>query len=133
MRFSTEISSDACIQLRCCQQAALLLDSLKLAANVGTRSILPAWWKAIAGLGAMTRHWQLYLVSISKGKTCHVILVFKFRLGLRSIIFWDMSVELLQQDRILISPSMKVKDSHEDIFVVGQVGHSLDVLKMGML
>jgi hypothetical protein len=30
-------------------------------------------------------------------------------------------------------PSMKVEDTNEDIFVVGQVGHRLDVVYMGML
>jgi hypothetical protein len=29
-------------------------------------------------------------------------------------------------------PSMRAEDTHEDIFVVGQVGHRLDVFYMGM-
>jgi hypothetical protein len=31
------------------------------------------------------------------------------------------------------SMSMEVQDAHEDILVIGQVGHSLDIIYMGML
>jgi hypothetical protein len=51
------------------------------------------------------------------------------RLCLRSISVGDI-FELLQQGLIVLqvtSPSMKVEYTHEDIFVVGQVGHRLDV------
>jgi hypothetical protein len=53
-----------------------------------------------------------------------------------------MSFKLLQQGLIalqvtsallLTCPSVKAQDTHEDIFVVGQVGHRLDVINMGML
>ena len=77
--------------------------------------------------------WQI-MISIRQGYTFHVILV--LRLCLRSNIFGDMSFELLQQGLIVLqvtSPSIKAQDTHEDIFVVGQVGHRLDVVYMGML
>jgi hypothetical protein len=54
---------------------------------------------------------------------------------LRSISVGDI-FELLQQGLIVLqvtSPSMKAEDTHEDTFVVGQVGHRLDVFYMGML
>jgi hypothetical protein len=72
--------------------------------------------------------WQI-MISIRQGDTFHVILV--LRLCLRSNIFWDMSFELLQQGLIVLQvtcPSLKAQDTHEDIFVVGQVGHRLDVI-----
>jgi hypothetical protein len=48
----------------------------------------------------------------------------------------DRFFELLQQGLIVLQvtcPSMKAQDTHEDIFVVGQVDHRLDVIIMGML
>ena len=33
----------------------------------------------------------------------------------------------------LPSTSMRAQDTHEDVFVVGQVGHRLDVINMGIL
>jgi hypothetical protein len=77
--------------------------------------------------------WQI-MISIRQGNMFHVILV--SRLCLRSNIFGDMSFELLQQGLIVLQvtcPSMQAQDTHEDIFVVGQVGHRLDVINMGML
>jgi hypothetical protein len=77
--------------------------------------------------------WQI-MISIRQGNTFHVILV--LRLCLRSTIFGDMSFKLLQEGLIVLQvtcPSMKAQDTHEDIFVVGQVGHRLDVINMGML
>ncbi len=77
--------------------------------------------------------WQI-MISIRQGYTFHVILV--LRLSLRSNIFGDTSFELLQQGLIMLRvtcPSMKAQYTHEDIFVVGQVGHRLDVINMGML
>jgi hypothetical protein len=74
------------------------------------------------------------MISIRQGNTFHVILV--LRLCLRSNIFGDMSFELLQKGLIVlqvICPSMKAQDTHEDIFVVGQIGHRLDVINMGRL
>ncbi len=76
--------------------------------------------------------WQI-MISIRPGYTFHVILV--LRLCLRSISVGDI-FELLQQGLIVLqvtSPSMKAEDTHEDIFVVGQVGRRLDVFYMGML
>jgi hypothetical protein len=64
------------------------------------------------------------MILISRGNTFHVILV--FRLCLQSNIFGDMSFELLRQGLIVFQvtcQSMKVQDTYEDIFVVGQVGH----------
>ncbi len=63
----------------------------------------------------------------------HFILV--LRLCLLSICLGDI-FELLQQGLIVLqvtSPSMKPEDTHEDIFVVGQVGHRLDVVYVDML
>jgi hypothetical protein len=77
--------------------------------------------------------WQI-MISIRQGNTFHVILV--LRLCMRSTIFEDMSFELLQEGLIVLQitcPSMKAQDTHEDIFVVGQAGHRLDVINMGML
>jgi hypothetical protein len=77
--------------------------------------------------------WQI-MISIRQGNTFHVILI--LRLCLRSNIFGDMSFELLQQGLIVLQViclSMKAQDIHEDIFVVGQVGHRLDVINMGRL
>ncbi len=73
------------------------------------------------------------MISIRKGYTLHFILV--LRLCLRSICLGDI-FELLQQGLIVLqvtSPSMKAEDTHEDIFVVGQVGHRLEVVYVGML
>ncbi len=75
--------------------------------------------------------WQI-MISIRQSKTFHVILV--LRLCLQSNIFGDMSFELLQLGLIVLQvtcPSMKAQDTPEDIFVVGQVGHRLDVINMG--
>ncbi len=77
--------------------------------------------------------WQI-MISIRQGITFHVILV--LRLCLRSNTFGDMSFELLQQGLIVLQvtcPNMKEQDTLEDILVVGQVGHRLDVIYMGML
>ena len=74
------------------------------------------------------------MISIREGKSFHFILV--LWLGLRWNILGDMRVELLQQGLIVLQvtcSSMKAQDTHENIFVVGQVGHRLDVINMGML
>ncbi len=76
--------------------------------------------------------WQI-MISIRQGYTFHVILV--LRLCLRSISVRDI-FKLLQLGLIVLqvtSPSMKAEDTHEDIFVVGQVRHRPDVFYMGML
>ena len=57
------------------------------------------------------------------------------------LVGWDflrsrMSVNFLEQSLISLevaSTCMETYDAHEHILVVGQVGHSLDVLDMGML
>ncbi len=77
--------------------------------------------------------WQI-MISIIQSNTFHCILV--PRLVLRSSIIGEMIVDLLQQGLIVLQVTcsgMEAQDTHEDIFVVGQVGHSLDVLNMGML
>ncbi len=76
--------------------------------------------------------WQI-MISISQSNTFHCILV--LRLFLRTIIR-EMIIELLQRGLIVLKVTcsgMEAQDTHEDIFVVGQVGHRLDVLNMGML
>ncbi len=58
------------------------------------------------------------------------------RLAMAGNILGDMRVELLQQGLIVLQvtcSSMKAQDTHENIFVVGQIGHRLDVINMGML
>ncbi len=77
--------------------------------------------------------WQI-MISISQSNTFHCILV--FRPVLRSSIIGEFIVELVQEGLIVLSitcSGMKAQDTHEDIFVVGQVGHRLDVLNVGML
>jgi hypothetical protein len=77
--------------------------------------------------------WQI-MISIREGNTFHVILV--LRLCLRSTIFGGMSFKHFQEGLKVLQvtcPSMKARDTHEGIFVVGQVGHRLDVINMGML
>ncbi len=77
--------------------------------------------------------WQI-MISIRQGNTFHIILV--LGLCLQSNIFGDMSFELLQQGLIVLQvtcPNMKEQDTNEDIFVVGQAGHRLDVINMGRL
>ena len=59
------------------------------------------------------------MISICQGNTFHRILV--VRRSLRYNIFGG--------DRT----SMKSQDTHEDVFVVGQVGQRLDIINMGML
>jgi hypothetical protein len=55
------------------------------------------------------------------------------------LYYWflgDWFFELLQQGLIVLQvtcQSMTAQDTHEDIFVVGHVGHRLDVIDMGML
>ena len=74
------------------------------------------------------------MISICQGNTFHSILV--VRHILRYNIFGDMLFELLQEGLIVLqvtSTSMKAQDTHEDVFDVGQVGHRLDVINMGML
>jgi hypothetical protein len=74
------------------------------------------------------------MISISEGKPFHFILV--WWLGLLWNILGDMRVELLQQGLIVLQVtclSMKAQDTNENIFVVGQLGHRLDVINMGML
>jgi hypothetical protein len=47
-----------------------------------------------------------------------------------------MSFELIQQGLIVLEvtcPSMKVQDTHDDIFVVGKVGRRLDGINIGRL
>ena len=47
-----------------------------------------------------------------------------------------MIIELLQQGLVVLQvtcSSMEAQDKHDDILVVGQVGHRLDVLNIGML
>jgi hypothetical protein len=74
------------------------------------------------------------MISIREGKSCNFILV--LWIGLRRNILRDTRVEFLKQGLIVLQvtcSSMKVQDTHENIFVVGQVGHRLDVINMGML
>ncbi len=76
--------------------------------------------------------WQI-MISISQSNTFHCTLV--LGLVLRSSIIGEMIVELLQQGLIVLkvtSSGMEAQDTHEDFFVVGQVGHRLDVLNVGM-
>ncbi len=69
-------------------------------------------------------------IPVSKCSTLHCILVgWNF---LRS----RMIVNFLQQSLICLevtSTCMETYDAHEHILVVGQVGHRLDILDMGML
>jgi hypothetical protein len=47
-----------------------------------------------------------------------------------------MKLDRLEQGLVMLqvpSTSMEAQDAHEDIFVIRQVGHSLDILDMGML
>ena len=47
-----------------------------------------------------------------------------------------MSIDFLEQSFVLLevaSTGMKTYDAHENILVVGQVGHSLEVVNVGML
>ena len=47
-----------------------------------------------------------------------------------------MKLDSLEQGLVMLqvpSTSMEAQDAHENILVIGQVGHSLDVLDMGML
>jgi hypothetical protein len=76
------------------------------------------------------------MVSISQSNTFHCILV--IRLVLRPSIIGEMIVELFQQGlQVLVlkvtSSGMEAQDTHDEFFVVGQVGHRLDVLNVGML
>jgi hypothetical protein len=74
------------------------------------------------------------VISISQSNTFHCILV--PRLILRSSTIWEIIVELLQQGLIVLQVTcsgMEAQDTHEDILVVGQVGHSLDILNVDML
>ncbi len=77
--------------------------------------------------------WQI-MISISQSNTFHCILA--PRLVWRSSTIGEIIVELLQQGLIVLQVScsgMEAQDTREDILVVGQVGHSLDVLNVGML
>jgi hypothetical protein len=74
------------------------------------------------------------MISIREGKSFNFILV--LWIGLRRNILRDTRVEFLKQGLIVLQvtcSSMKAQDTHENIFVVGQVGHRLDVINMGML
>ena len=74
------------------------------------------------------------MILICQGNTFHSILV--IRDSLRYNIFGDMLFELLQEGLIVLQvsrTSMKSQDTHEYVFVVGQVGHRLEVINMGML
>ena len=47
-----------------------------------------------------------------------------------------MEIDFLEQGLVMLkvaSTCMEAQDAHEDILVVGQVGHSLDILDVGML
>jgi hypothetical protein len=63
------------------------------------------------------------MISISKGKPFHIILVLWLSLQWNIImILRDMRVQLLQQGLMVLQvtcPSMKAQDTHENIFVVG--------------
>ena len=55
---------------------------------------------------------------------------------MRSSTIGEMIIELLQQGLIVLQVTcsgIEAQDTHEEILVVGQVGHSLDVLNVGML
>ena len=74
------------------------------------------------------------MISICQGNTFHSILVVRHSLWYN--ILGDMLFELLQEGLIVLQvtcTSMKSQDTHEDVFVVGQVGHRLDIINMGML
>jgi hypothetical protein len=74
------------------------------------------------------------MISIREGKSFNFILV--LWIVLRRNILRDTRVEFLKQGLIVLQvtcSSMKAQDTHEKIFVVGQVGHRLDVINMGML
>jgi hypothetical protein len=47
-----------------------------------------------------------------------------------------MEQDILEHGLVMLkvaSTGMETQDAHEDILVVGQVGHSLDILDVGML
>ena len=47
-----------------------------------------------------------------------------------------MELDFLEQGLVMLkvtSTGMETQDAHEDIIVIGQVGHSLDILDVGML
>lgn len=47
-----------------------------------------------------------------------------------------MELNFLEQGLVMLkvaSTGMETQDAHEDILVIGQVGHSLDILDVGML
>jgi hypothetical protein len=74
------------------------------------------------------------MISIREGKSFNFILV--LWIVLRRNILRDTRVEFLKQGLIVLQvtcSSMKAQYTHENIFVVGQVGHRLDVINMGML
>ncbi len=77
--------------------------------------------------------WQI-MILISQSNMFHCILVLRLVWG--SSIIGKMIVELFQQGLIVLKVTcsgMEVQDTHEAILVVGQVGHRLDVLNVGML
>ena len=74
------------------------------------------------------------MISIYQGNTFHSILVVRHSFWYN--ILGDMLFKLLQEGLIVLQvtcTSMKSQDTHEDVFVVGQVGHRLDIINMGML
>ena len=74
------------------------------------------------------------MISICQGNTFHRILVVRHSLWYN--ILGDMLFELLQEGLIVLQvtcTSMKSQDTHEDVFVVGQVGQRLDIINMGIL
>jgi hypothetical protein len=75
----------------------------------------------------LARHIQ---ITVSKRGTFHLILVSRHRIRCR------MLVQFLEQGLVVLQvacTSMETQDTHKNILIIGQVGHSFDVFDMCML
>ena len=73
------------------------------------------------------------MIAVSQCAQLNVVLIDRLLLT----CFWrGMELNFLEQGLVMLkvaSTGMETQDAHEDILVIGQVGHSLDILDVGML
>ena len=73
------------------------------------------------------------MIAVSKCTFLNLVLIDWLLLGRITV---GMEMNFLEQGLVMLkvaSTGMETQDAHEDILVIGQVGHSLDILDVGML
>jgi hypothetical protein len=95
-------------------------------------SLIPCYaWRP--GMDIDPRFTGHIVIAVSKCTSLNLVLIDRLLLWR---ITGGMEIDFLEQGLVMLkvaSTCMEAQDAHEDILVIGQVGHSLDILDVGML